>query len=378
MPGWLFLTGALGWAEPLRTAESGAGAAALIGIISAVGPEGSGNVAASKAWKELAAQDVKAVAAILSSLDHANDFAVNWLRSAIETIVARELSHGGALPAADLEKFVLDRSHQPHARRLAFELLGKAEPGRCEKLLPGMIDDPSSELRREAVARQLVAAGRLEADGKSAEARQAYQQLLTQARDADQVDGIAKTLRKMGDKVDIARAFGFLTEWKVIGPFDNKGGKGFAAVYPPEETVDLKAAYQGKTGSVSWRDFASQEDYGDISMNLPFTHLKAATAYAFTEFYSDKARPVELRLGSDNGFKVWLNGQYLFGQAEYHTLKEMDQYPMRAELKAGKNQILVKVCQNEQTEDWADSWEFQLRICDLNGAPLAPAKGGAQ
>jgi hypothetical protein len=42
-------------------------------------------------------------------------------------------------------------------------------------------------------------------------------------------------------------------------------------------------------------------------------------------------------------------------------------------LQAGKNVILVKVCQNEQTESWAQRWEFQLRVCDSIGAAiLAP------
>jgi len=185
-------------------------------------------------------------------------------------------------------------------------------------------------------------------------------------------------LRKTGETVEVAKAFGFVTEWKVVGPFENGGGKGFAVVYPPERGIDLQAEYPGKSGPVQWRDFVSKEDYGDVSMNLPFKHLKGAAAYAYTEFYSEKARPVELRLGSENAFKVWVNGQYLFGQDEYHRLKEIDQYPMRAELKPGKNEILVKVCQNEQTEDWADGWDFQLRICDLSGAPLYSTKGAAQ
>jgi hypothetical protein len=200
---------------------------------------------------------------------------------------------------------------------------------------------------------------------------------LLRARDVDQVDGIVKTLRKLGNTVDVARAFGFITEWKVIGPFDSLGGTGFAKEYPPEHGVDLGAEYDGKSGKVRWQEFASKEDYGDVRMNLPFKPLKGVAAYAYTVFYAVKAGPAELRLGSENAFKVWLNGDYLFGQDEYHRLKEIDQYPMRAILKAGKNEILVKVCQNEQTEDWADGWDFQLRVCDLLGAPMASTKGEA-
>jgi hypothetical protein len=45
-------------------------------------------------------------------------------------------------------------------------------------------------------------------------------------------------------------------------------------------------------------------------------------------------------------------------------------------LKVGRNEILVKVCQNEQKEDWAQLWSFQLRVCDnLGGAIPLSVKG---
>ena len=114
-----------------------------IRVISAVGGEGSGNAAAAKAWRELAARDVGAVLPILEGLESANELAANWLRSALETIVSREAAAGKTAPAEALEKFVLNQSHPPQARRLAFELMAKADPARSEKLLPGMINDPA-------------------------------------------------------------------------------------------------------------------------------------------------------------------------------------------------------------------------------------------
>src|SRR6187399_2676751 len=71
------------------------GAPELISIISAVGSEGNGNVAAAKAWQDLSSRNVDALFPILEALDSANDLAANWLRSAIETIVSRELAGKG-------------------------------------------------------------------------------------------------------------------------------------------------------------------------------------------------------------------------------------------------------------------------------------------
>jgi hypothetical protein len=43
-------------------------------------------------------------------------------------------------------------------------------------------------------------------------------------------------------------------------------------------------------------------------------------------------------------------------------------------LKAGRNVILVKCCQNEQKEDWTKSWDFQLRVTDVQGTPVVSTR----
>jgi hypothetical protein len=52
----------------------------------------------------------------------------------------------------------------------------------------------------------------------------------------------------------------------------------------------------------------------------------------------------------------------------------MDQYRAHARLKQGVNTILLKICQNEQTEDWAQEWNFQVRVCDASGQAIPPSK----
>jgi hypothetical protein len=89
-----------------------------------------------------------------------------------------------------------------------------------------------------------------------------------------------------------------------------------------------------------------------------------AVAYAAAEFESDRPRPVELRLATENACKLCLNGKLLIESEVYHSFTKMDQFIGRGDMKAGRNLILVKICQNEQTEDWAQVWQFQLRVCD--------------
>ena len=53
---------------------------------------------------------------------------------------------------------------------------------------------------------------------------------------------------------------------------------------------------------------------------------------------------------------------------------QIDQYVERVALKAGKNRILLKLCQNEQKEQWAQRFAFQLRVSDFTGKAIL-AKG---
>jgi hypothetical protein len=79
---------------------------------------------------------------------------------------------------------------------------------------------------------------------------------------------------------------------------------------------------------------------------------------------------VDLRAASHNAVKIWFNGRLVQEHHVYHTGTQMDQYAGRVVLRPGSNTILVKICQNEITPDWARWWDFQLRICDRNGAAI--------
>ncbi|MCI0534932.1 MAG: DUF3387 domain-containing protein [Verrucomicrobiales bacterium] len=342
-----------------------------IGTVRSVESEGRGNAEASRAWQRLAALNARHLPAVLAGMDGANNYALNWLRAAADAIVDRNQRTHKRLPVAALKRFLADTRHHPRARRYAYELIARADADTAKKLVPTFLDDPSNELRRDAVQQLIDQAAQSLSVGQTNAAVAAYEKSLRHARDVDQVNAVAKKLRELGHTVDLQRTFGWLTQWKLIGPFDSTGGAGFEKVYPPEHTVDLAAEHDGKNGKVRWQDYETKHEYGMVDFNQPFTRLKEVAGYAYTEFYSDAARPVELRLGCKNAWKIWLNGTPLFGRDEYHRGAEIDQYRLRAELKPGKNTLLVKCCQNEQKEDWTVEWEFQLRITDAQGTPIA-------
>lgn len=338
--------------------------------IKSVGSEAKGNADANRAWSELARADANSLPQILVALDDASPLAANWIRSAVETIADRELNAKRPLPVADLEKYLADTSHDPRGRRLAFELLTRVDPKTPDRLLPGMLNDPSVEIRRDAVARLLKQAGEFFDGDKKDDATPVYQRALAAARDDDQVQAAVKRLSELGQTVDLPRHFGFIQDWWLIGPFDNTGKAGFQVVFPPESNDSLTAEFKGKDDNVRWTKTFTTDNYGVVDLAKVQAPHKGAITYARAEFISDKSRDVDFRLGTPNSWKLWVNGELAFAREEYHRGMALDQYRVRGRLKAGKNVILLKICQNEQTEEWAQRWQFQLRVCDATGTAI--------
>ncbi len=339
----------------------------------AVGPEGMNHAAAAAAWRKVAAAPPSILPDILAAMDGANDYALNWLRTAAESIDQRARHEASMLPLKPLEAFLRDTQHHPRARHLAFQIIARADPSAPERILPSLVNDPSNDLRRDAVDRLVQLAATAAAQDKQRGVEH-YEAALAHAREADQIDAIAKRLADMGRKVDLQQVFGWVTRWQLAGPFDNTGGAGFNTAFPPESGFNSEARFDGKKGPVRWIESTTQNEYGLVDFNKPFGSLKEVTGYAHAEFWAPTDRTAEIRLGCKNGWKVWVNGKLLFGRDEYHRNMEIDQYRLPFQLKAGRNDILVKCCQNEQTEDWTKEWEFQLRVTDPQGSPIRPTR----
>ena len=349
----------------------------LLAQIKKIGREGEGEGDPAGAWRQLTALGPASLPDILKAMDGADPIASNWLRTAVDAIGDKAVRDKATLPAKDLEAFLADLHHAPAARRLAYEWLVRVDRTAPERLLPGMLQDPSSELRRDAVALQMDRARPLRDKDDKPAAVAAYTKALSGACDEDQVKEIAAALEKLGAPVDLAAHFGFVREWRLASPFDNAGGSQFKTVYPPEKAVDLTATYKGKNGAdVAWKEFVSKDPYGLVDLTKAIGKEKGVVAYAFAVVDSPVDRPVQVRVGSYNAIKIFLNGKEIFARDEYHHGMRIDQHIADGVLKTGRNELLLKVCQNEQSESWAQNWIFQARLSDSVGAavPWKPGK----
>jgi hypothetical protein len=360
----LFLWG-LVLAVPVGAHAADAGLAKNLEKIRAVGTKGAGHREAGAAAKALASASPADLPVILAAMDGSSLLAENWLRGIAEGVAQKQ--SGGNLPVAELEKFLGQTKHSPRARRLAYEMIAGVDKSAEKRLIPTLLDDPSLELRRDAVAIALADAA--QAEGKEASTA-AYRKAFQAARDNDQIKQAADKLKELGAAVDLPTHYGFLLSWQIIGPFDNTGDKGWDIAYPPEAKVDLAAKYPGLKGEIHWKETTSKDEFGLVDLTKALDKHKGAIAYASAEFVSEKDQVVDLRLGCINANKIWLNGEELTANHVYHAGQEIDQYLAKGKMKKGKNAILLKICQNEQTEMWAQNWQFQLRVCDTIGTAI--------
>lgn len=339
--------------------------------IKATGAEGAGNKDAQVAWKTVVGAGVDALLPIIAAMDDARPVPSNMLRLAAQAIVEKEIQASRSLPTDKLEAFVKDTKHAPLSRRLAYEFLVQADAKTPARLLPGMIDDPSVEIRLDAIAASLQKLTPAFIKSEPEAAKKQLEQLFAASRDKDQTEKIAKMLKDLKIETDLNKHFGVITDWMLVGPFDSTKGAGYDKPFDPEIKVDLSAAFKGKDGKdVKWTPHTTTEAFGLVDLNATLGKHKDATAYAFTIIDSPKEMPIDIRFGSQTAVKVFLNGKEIYAREEYHHGFRFDQYIGTGTLKAGRNELLLKTCQNNQTEGWAQDWKFQVRVCDFTGGAV--------
>ncbi|MBC8144741.1 MAG: tetratricopeptide repeat protein, partial [bacterium] len=159
-----------------------------------------------------------------------------------------------------------------------------------------------------------------------------------------------------------------ITDWTVIGPFDNTSGSGYTNVFPPEAKYDVDGTYKGKAGApASWfRLTAMRPDmWVDFKRFFGANH---AVFYANTFVYSPKKQRMQFRIGTSGSFRAFLNDEMVAEDME-ETNNDLDTYITETELQQGWNRVLVKCGLSE-----IERCNFLLRLTDERGEPLPGLK----
>jgi len=149
----------------------------------------------------------------------------------------------------------------------------------------------------------------------------------------------------------------FITGWRVIGPFDAPDMSFLQKVYPPEREIDPEGSYPGKDGrTVEWTRIQTDTS-GWVRLEDIIQPREKAVAYGLAYVHSPSERPAVMRIGSDDGVRIWLNRELVHTHPAYRgAYPDQDTVPVH--LRKGWNRLLIKVLQG------AGGWGYYVRFVD--------------
>jgi uroporphyrinogen decarboxylase len=156
---------------------------------------------------------------------------------------------------------------------------------------------------------------------------------------------------------------GHVTDWRLLGPFDNERNRGFHTAHAPEADPQAQGPFIGKGGQpIRWQPYHSTAESGYVDLAAAISREPWCMAYAACSLYSPQEWDGWLELGSDDGLQVWLNGEQVWYKDAYRVAApRQDLVPVH--LRQGWNQVLLKISQAE------GEWGFYFRPTDDHGNP---------
>lgn len=156
---------------------------------------------------------------------------------------------------------------------------------------------------------------------------------------------------------------GFLQHWLILGSFPSEAASGCLppADAPVASEATMQPTINTPAGGLRWqfgRASANSAPLGGTFGNLP-----DVSGYALAYVVSPEARAATLRVGSDDGYLAWLNGE-LVGQSEACRGIAADQDRHEVNLRAGVNRLTFRV------QNSIAGWAVMARFSDPDDAEV--------
>lgn len=261
-----------------------------------------------------------------------------------------------------------DAQADPAVRKVAFELMSeKTDPSMQAALLAAAEAEPDP-IKRSALIGCLNIADELCRKGQKSQAIELYQRVLGLTQDESLRRRASVGLVAAGiDPAVQARKDGFITAWHIIGPFPNVNNAALDQAFFPEEQVNLEAGGEQDGVKLAWKQVSTGQNGEVIDLTGQFKPNQHVAAYAVATINVEAERQVKLKIGSNDGVVVWLNGLKIHTNGTLRKLT-VDEDVVSATLKQGENTLLLKILQGEGT------WGFSVRVTDMDNAPLEVQK----
>ena len=154
--------------------------------------------------------------------------------------------------------------------------------------------------------------------------------------------------------------------WHTIGPFPCRSPQEFMTAYPPEDTVNLSAAYpaypgyEGESDTLRWRELLP-DSTGYIDLKSGVSRKDTVLAYSTAQVTTEEPTLAYVHFGCNDYGAVFVNGRKLYERVEEGTAY-IDGDMFAVNLPAGTSRFLVK------TGDVGGSgWGFHLRLLNPQG-----------
>lgn len=146
----------------------------------------------------------------------------------------------------------------------------------------------------------------------------------------------------------------FIRSWLLCGPFPNPSGGRSNSVHHTQFDVDFLQAVGGEEnpwiheglvvvypgGSATWRLYKEKGHF--IDLDSAISEKEALLAYAYCEIESSCTQACFLGWGSNDGGRLWLNGELIWDRPKGRPL-HVDDDLIPIVLQEGRNTLLVKI-----------------------------------
>lgn len=206
----------------------------------------------------------------------------------------------------------------------------------------------------------------LNEQNRTGEAKRLDDVLLKRLSETATVQALINEANRTGTQEAWMERLGFIRDWHILGPFPFVKPEEGTWMTPPFDpaSIDLAATYPDGAETRAWQAQETGALGGMMDLGGTVGAAPELRVFAHTTLDVPEARDAALRLGSDDGVRVWVNGGVVHenyvdrGQA-------LDQDVVPVKLVAGENTILLEIIQH------AGGCGFLLRVTDPEGVPLA-------
>jgi hypothetical protein len=262
------------------------------------------------------------------------------------------LSEMDEIPAEDraaILKGVIRVAKRPEEKRRAVTLMGQVPSVGLLETLTTLTDDDA--LRAEAIASATQLARSLGAvyPKQSLAALDKVKTAATTPELRKKVEDSVRVVRNAGQSPE-----GYILGWFIAGPYTaaDKDGPGLFDVPFPPEQPDAKADWRPVSAPVTGMVDLAKGMAGENRVG-----------YLRTIVTSESDQAALLELGTDDGVKVWLNGQVVHGNNTVRACTPA-QDKVKVQLRKGENNLLLKVTQG------GGEWSAITRIVGPDGKLL--------